>query len=66
MKSNFESKEKFMELSLETIEVLNEDEYLLVRGGKSSLSSINNGNGCGCGPINNGNGCGCALSQNSK
>lgn len=35
MKTNFESHEKFMQFNLDEIEVLNENEFLLVRGGKS-------------------------------
>ena len=55
-----ESKEKFMELSLEAIEVLNEKELLLVKGGiRESPEITNEGTGCGCDIKNKGTGCGC-------
>lgn len=59
MKTNFKPTEKFMELPLETIEVLNENEFLLVRGGKSAPAITNNATGCGCSITNNSAGCGC-------
>ena len=69
MKSNFvsfEGKEKFMELSLDAMEVLNENEFLLVKGGRSIIdisAMVNTGTGCECGPVNSGNGCKCFGSE---
>jgi len=61
MKTNYKPTEKFMELPLETIEVLNENEFLLVRGGiaKAAANIENSGAGCGCTVKNSGAGCGC-------
>lgn len=43
------------------IDVLQNDEIILIRGGRRDLeeTSINNGNGCGTSTVNNGVGCSC-------
>ena len=64
MKAELKLKEKFMELSLGEIEILNENEFFLIKGGQNESSVTNNGTGCGCQiilPTNNGTGCDCTI-----
>jgi hypothetical protein len=57
MKQDVKLKNGFMDLPLETFELLNDNEILLVRGGVGSSSvRLDNGNGCNCSTTNNGNG----------
>lgn len=54
-----------MDISIFIDDQFNENEMQEIAGGNSSMSKINNGQGCGCSTeeINNGVGCDCTNSQ---